>query len=238
MVLPRQGRRTRGQALAEFGILLPVFLLILAATLDLGRVFYAQISLTNAAREGAFQAAATPGSFQQGQPCDLDTNRVVCRVLLEAKDSFVEVDPANVSLSCAPEGCARTVGNTVTVTVEGDFSLLTPLLGVFFGGAQDIALTGSATAQVDVFNEVPTPDPSATPTPDPSATSTPSCVSPPHVIGQNPSAAEAAIFGAGLSPIGHGDLTTGTKGVVREQNPDSTQCVEPGSSVQYHFRPN
>lgn len=238
MALSGRGRRTRGQALTEFAFLLPVFLIILGATLDLGRVFYAQISLTNAAREGAFQAAATPSSFQAGQPCDTQANLVVCRVLLETKDSFVQIDPADVSLSCDPEGCARAVGNTVTVSVSGDFTLLTPILPLLLGMGQDLVLTGRATAQIDVFDEFPTPSPSPSPTPDPSATPTPYCVNPPNVLGSAPAAADAAISNAGLSPLGYGDLTTGVKGIVREQNPDATQCVEPGATVEYHYRPS
>ena len=110
-----------GQGIVEFALILPIFLVVFAATLDLGRVFYAQISLTNAAREGAFQAAKTPGSFQAGQPCNTQTNLVVCRVLLETKDSFVQVQPADVGMSCTPSTCARAVGHTVAVTVRGSF---------------------------------------------------------------------------------------------------------------------
>jgi hypothetical protein len=36
--------RTRGQSFVEFALVLPLFLLFLAATLDLGRVFYANIT--------------------------------------------------------------------------------------------------------------------------------------------------------------------------------------------------
>jgi Flp pilus assembly protein TadG len=247
-------RRRGGQGFVEFAFILPVFLLIFAATLDLGRVFYAQISLTNAAREGAFQAAKTPASFQEGQPCDTETNLVVCRVLLESKDSFVEVQPADVAMACTPADCARAVGNTVEVTVQGSFVLLTPLLSAIFGG-QTLALSGDATAQLEVFTAAPTPTPSPAPTaspeasptasPDPSASPTsspvPACVNPPNVIGMNPSDASAAIIATGLHPVplmGSYDLTTGPKNQVQEQNPDATQCVTSGSSVGFHYRPN
>jgi hypothetical protein len=43
----------RGQELAEFAIILPVLFLLLFAALDLGRLFFASISIANAAREGA-----------------------------------------------------------------------------------------------------------------------------------------------------------------------------------------
>ncbi len=80
-------RRTRGQSLVEFALILPIMLVFLAAVLDLGRVFYATITLNNAAREGAFAAASNPDSFDAGQPCNTATNMVVCRVQLESKDS-------------------------------------------------------------------------------------------------------------------------------------------------------
>ena len=243
--------RRRGQGFVEFALILPVFLLIFAATLDLGRVFYAQISLTNAAREGAFQAARTPESFEEGQPCDTATNLVVCRVLLESKDSFVEVQPADVAMACTPSACTRAVGNTVQVTVQGSFVLLTPILSAVLGG-QTLTLSGAATAQLEVFTAAPSPTPSPTPTaspvpsttpsPDPSASPsaspTPACVNPPNVIDMVPAEADALITVGGFTPLGYGDLTTGTKNRIQEQNPDSTACVTSGATVSYHYRPD
>ena len=48
---PRE--RTRGQALVEFAIIIPVFMLLLFGLLDFGRVIYAQQTITQDAREGA-----------------------------------------------------------------------------------------------------------------------------------------------------------------------------------------
>jgi Flp pilus assembly protein TadG len=45
-------RRTRGQSLVEFALILPIFLLLFAL-LDFGRVIYAQQTITQDAREGA-----------------------------------------------------------------------------------------------------------------------------------------------------------------------------------------
>ena len=41
----------------ELAIILPVMLLLAVAAIDLGRLFYAQITVENAAREGALTAA-------------------------------------------------------------------------------------------------------------------------------------------------------------------------------------
>ena len=46
-------RRDRGQALVEFALVIPLFLLMMLALFDLGRAVFAYNTLTNAAREGA-----------------------------------------------------------------------------------------------------------------------------------------------------------------------------------------
>ena len=55
-------RASRGQALAEFALIAVVLLFIFGTALDLGRIFYADITIENAARAGALQAARTPNS--------------------------------------------------------------------------------------------------------------------------------------------------------------------------------
>jgi len=51
--MSRRHRAGRGQALVEFALVIPIFLLILIAIFDLGRGVFAYNSITNAAREGA-----------------------------------------------------------------------------------------------------------------------------------------------------------------------------------------
>ena len=45
--------RTRAQALVEFAVVLPVFLLLLAGILDFGFILYSRMTVISAAREGA-----------------------------------------------------------------------------------------------------------------------------------------------------------------------------------------
>jgi Flp pilus assembly protein TadG len=54
---PRR-RRTRGQSLVEFAVILPVFLLILSGVLDFGFLLYGRINAINAIKESA-QCGAT-----------------------------------------------------------------------------------------------------------------------------------------------------------------------------------
>lgn len=170
----RQRRRSRGQSLVEFALILPVFLVFLAAALDLGRVFYANITLNNAAREGAFQAAITPALYVENQPCNQTTNRVVCRIQNETTGSMIAIAPTDIDMTCSIPGCGEAAGSLVTVEVRGKFRLITPLLSVIFGG-QDLKLTSSAVAQIEYL-----PDPNtATPPPGPVANFTASPMSVP-----------------------------------------------------------
>ena len=114
-----QQQRTLGQSFVEFALILPVFLLFLAATLDLGRVFYANITLNNAAREGAFQAAKTPELYVDGQPCNQATNRVVCRVQEESAGSMIAIKPDRHRDELQPGLMLEAPGSTVTVDVHG-----------------------------------------------------------------------------------------------------------------------
>jgi Flp pilus assembly protein TadG len=181
----------RGQALVELAIILPVMLLLFGAALDLGRFFYGQITITHAAKEGAFEAARNPTSFASGESCDPVTNRVVCRVLNEMRGSSYTVTPADISLRCSVDPCPANpvIGQTVEVRVQGRFALATPILEIFLGG-RTVTTSSAAVAQLGVDPEPgtaatpspsPTPDPTPTPetpetagTPDPSASVEPS----------------------------------------------------------------
>jgi Flp pilus assembly protein TadG len=194
----------RGQALVEMALVTPVLLLLLAGAIDLGRAWYSQITIVNAAREGALEAAHNPDLYQAGQPCS-DANMVVCRAMREAEGSFVTVEAADVSMTCnaaCVEGTSA-APNTASVRVEGEFSLLTPILTWVFGG-QTVTIDAVATATirmtptigaVPIATPTPTPTPSATPsptatpsgspggpTPSPTATATPTPTPAPCVV--------------------------------------------------------
>jgi Flp pilus assembly protein TadG len=182
-------RRTRGQSLVELALILPVFLVLIAAALDLGRIFYGQITVANAAREGAMEAATSvPVSWTDGAPCDVDSNRVMCRVLNEAKGSFVAVTTADVDLTCDPDPCARGIDNKVTVSVDGHFTLITPLMAVFTGG-QNVTFTSTATSQIAT---PPSGGVASTPTPSPTATATATATATPTASSSSSASATAA----------------------------------------------
>jgi Flp pilus assembly protein TadG len=201
----------RGQALVELALILPVLLVLFGSALDLGRLYYSQITINNAAKEGALEAARDTKNltdFDNTQACDADDNRVICLVVNEAAGSLISIGPDDVELTCNPDPCATdpVIGDTVTVKVTANFMLVSPILSVFFGG-QTVPIAASSVAQIGVDpapgftlatptptptptpvpTPTPTPDPLATPTPEATPTPTPACLVPsvggPIVIG-------------------------------------------------------
>ena len=157
--------RSRGQSLVEFALILPVFMLFFATTLDLGRLAAAQLSVANAAKEGAFQASSTPTDFNPSNPCPStgDSNLILCRVQLELKGSGISVNPSDIAITCSQTGCPTGMGSRVTVTITGRFQLLTPVLSPFFGGT-NVAFTRSSTVQRETLPAPETAPPITTTT--------------------------------------------------------------------------
>jgi PKD repeat protein len=148
----RRASRSQGQAIVELALILPIFLILMASALDLGRLFYSQISVNDAAREATLEASRNPSSFIANTACtsaNKESNRVMCRATNESRGSFVTVTPADVTMTCSTNPCPTipVLGQTVSVTVTGHFRLITPLLAVFFGG-QDTTFASTASAQL------------------------------------------------------------------------------------------
>jgi Flp pilus assembly protein TadG len=229
----RRRCRSAGQSLVELALILPVFLLLLLTSLDLGRLLYSQIAITNAAKEGAL-VASQGGTFQAGAPCNETTNTVMCGVLTEAKGGFVEVDQTRVGLQpavCDDDAPYPTTGSPpdVTVSVEAPFHVLTPIVSTIVGSDPMLGATAEAQclAVPDVaFAPLPTPPPCTD-------------ILVPDVDGLDaPADADDAITAAGLTPSGLSDLTTGPKGKASGQSPAAGTCVPAGTTVTYHYRPS
>ena len=119
---------------------------------------YSQITITNAAKEGAL-VASQGGTFQNNQACS-DTNTVMCGVLSEALEGFVEVDRARVTLApatCVKDAMYPAVGAppNVTVTVQAPFRVITPIVGSIIGN--NLLVTAEADAQCLVVPAVTYP---------------------------------------------------------------------------------
>jgi Flp pilus assembly protein TadG len=118
----------KGQSLVEISLALPVLLLILVGIMDLGRAYFTFVSLADAAGEGAAYAALHP----------TETEKILNRTA-DASGGLVILSTDMISVTHGSTG----FGNPITVTVEYDYDLLTPIIQ---GWVPDGTLTLRATS--------------------------------------------------------------------------------------------
>lgn len=124
----RKRVKDRGAAAVELALVLPLLLALLFGIFEFGRLFYTQIALSNAAREGARVMA------------------IVDNVGL-AQDAAIAVPglepiltPGQVAI--VPASCEDNPGMPVTVTITYEMSLIVPGFWEWATG-DELALQGS-----------------------------------------------------------------------------------------------
>jgi Flp pilus assembly protein TadG len=119
---PGRDDRDRGAAAVEFAIVLPLLLFLVFGLIDFGRAFNAQITLTQAAREGVRLDA-------------LGQSGVVSRTQAAATG----LSQVSVSVTGCPPGAGSSGASTAdaSVRVSYPFSFVTPLGAIarLFGGS-------------------------------------------------------------------------------------------------------
>lgn len=140
---------SRGQALVEFCLVFPIFMLMFFGIIDGGRLVYTINSLSEAAREGA-----RLGSVQSWTTDCPASSRSEC-ITRQTLGRMTGV-PGGITVTST---CTRTSGtgsvtvpadscrpaDRLTVVVSTPYTMFTPIIGQFFG-----TKTISATAQVAV----------------------------------------------------------------------------------------
>lgn len=149
----RHHRDGRGQALVEFALVLPIFLLILVAIFDLGRAVFAFNSITNAAREGARLAIVN-------QTTASITNKAI------ANAAIAETAAPNVTVifkEAAPNADPTTNANCATleigcmavVSFQTTYQPLTPIVSqILFSGG--VTLTATSIEAIEFVCPNPT----------------------------------------------------------------------------------
>lgn len=118
----------KGQSLVELALLLPVLIMLLMGTVDLGRAFYTYVAITNAAREGARYGASFP-TVNSGIR-DRVRNEI-SGTSLSIPDSQIPDPtcnayvPGSTELGDSESCSAAVAGDYITVRVDYPFQFLT-----------------------------------------------------------------------------------------------------------------
>lgn len=172
LTMKRSRKLTRGQALVETALILPVFLALLLGIVDMGRAVWATTSLASAAREAARFAIVHGGNVNTACPVGplspanarTVTADASCPYPSPSKQSIIDAATtaaiaggSNVTVTvCYGAGCSGNADNTsppayndrgtpVTVVVTSQVNLVVPAIL----GRSSFTLSGSATMVVN-----------------------------------------------------------------------------------------
>jgi Flp pilus assembly protein TadG len=123
-------RSDRGAAAVEFALLLPLLVLIVFGLIDFGRAINTQITLTQAAREGARALALGQATYQtRAQQAAIGLSGVTVTDL-----------PDSQFVTGCPAGAGQT-GDDAVVKVTYTFTFITPI-GSVFGPTKTLTAEG------------------------------------------------------------------------------------------------
>ena len=143
----RHRRHSRGQALVEFALLVPVLLLLLLGAIDFGRLFLGWVSLQNMARVGANFAAVHPEAWPAGSATSVSaaTDRARYESLMLASVGATDC-PVATPLPAPSFGLTKNPGDPVRVDLSCQFTVITPLIDAVVG--KHVTLSANSTFPV------------------------------------------------------------------------------------------
>ncbi len=117
--------------MVEFALILPIFLLILCGIIDFGWLFYNQLSLNNACREGARYAVVNTAD-------NADTQAIINHIENTTTTVFAN---DGIDITVAYSAPADPTSGDITVSLEADISFFTPVLSTILGKEKTITST-------------------------------------------------------------------------------------------------
>jgi Flp pilus assembly protein TadG len=133
----------RGEGLVEFAIVLPLFFLLIFGILDMGHLYFVQVTIENAVRQaGRF---AVTGQKLPGQPSRVASIQQVARNAAPGLDLTAIVISSSSGSATGGVGnvdSAGLPGEDVTISLKTHLTLFTNLMGHYYG-----------TNDVDTFSE-------------------------------------------------------------------------------------
>jgi Flp pilus assembly protein TadG len=124
---------SRGQALVEFALVVPIFVLLLVGLFDIGRAVWNYNTVANAAREAARVAV-------------VNQDQTVIREAAKTAGVSLSLEDADITLNpCTDQECPY------SVTVTYDYEPVTPLIGSLI----NLTLTSTAVMPLEYENPGP-----------------------------------------------------------------------------------
>jgi hypothetical protein len=121
----RREPQTRGQALVEFALAVPIFLMLIFGLIDLGRAVYVNNAIAQAARDAARWASVQERSQDEEAVSDYAVGR-----LTAVPNPEVSVSCEKIEYFAIPE-C--TTHDVIIVELRSRVDMITPIIGQIVG---------------------------------------------------------------------------------------------------------
>jgi hypothetical protein len=212
-------RRTRGQSLVEFALLVPFLLLIVLFAIDFGRIYMGWVTINGMARVGANYAAQHPDAWTTpGDP----TAQATYLTLMTASEGALDCALVPPPAPTFPSG--RQVGKPAQVDIDCDFPVIAPLISLVVG--EQVRVSASSSFPITYGCLAGCPPPPAVGTPPPPVSN---CRVIPDMVGMSVQGAEDAWAQAGFleeevtKPVGALPTDTVSTATVTPP-PDGAAC--------------
>jgi len=132
-------RRSRGQGLVEFALVLPVLLLLLLVSIDFGRVYLGWVNLQNMTRIAANFAANNATDFATANPATL--TQYQNQILNDAQKNNCQLHNAAgvVGQPDPPVFSGYDLGDTASVSLTCTFRIVTPVISNILGNTVSVS---------------------------------------------------------------------------------------------------
>ena len=116
--------RSRGQAIVELALITPIMLLLLIGALDVGRLFYFDIIVGNAVREGARRA--------------IDHNYTNAQIQAIVQAAAPEVTVTGITINPSTRNSSTPENTSVTVVATYSVNIFTPGISSLIGSPKQV----------------------------------------------------------------------------------------------------
>lgn len=152
-VTSSRSRRAEGSSLVEFALVAMLFFMLMFGIIDIGRIFFVQMTIQNALRQ-AGRYAVTGNHLPGTNPQTGSPYTRVESIVQTAKQAAAGIDVNSIAVSSATGGSnsAGGPGDTVTVSLTTTIHLFTPMIGYFFGTGNTYTFTAATTFKNEPFD--------------------------------------------------------------------------------------
>jgi PKD repeat protein len=135
----RRDRRSRGQSLVEFALVLPLILMLTLIALDFGRVYLGWINLQSMARIGANLAANNPTAWSGSGDAAVKA-RYQNQIRNDATANNCKLPTVSgVQTAPAPTFTGSALGDEAEVAITCTFGVITPGISAILGGSVNVS---------------------------------------------------------------------------------------------------